>query len=189
MSVQNPSIQGIGTGSRTGTRYDSLSLGEAYTVRVDNANSFYTTKVSSLVISATSYTAPVGNTAGTLQFTFSGSPDLSEVMVGNYLRVNDCSDLENTGDFRITAVDNSLKTIDVETFRGVTNGSSAGNAETLPFVGAYSIECLADTAGLAVSQDGDAGASFPDLIAGTGSLGTFTEVTIATSGLVELKVL
>jgi len=189
MSVQNPSIQGIGTGSRTGTRYDSLSLGEAYTVRVDNANSFYTTKVSSLVIDNTTYTAPVGNTAGSLVFGFSGSPDLSEVMVGNYLRVNDCSDLDNTGDFKITAIDNSAKTITVETYRGVTNASSAGNAETLPFVGAYSIECIEDTTGLAVSEDGSAGASVPELFANVGLLGFFTEVTIATSGTVDVKCL
>lgn len=189
MSVINPSIQGISTPSRTGTRYDELSLGGAYTVRVNASNSFYTTKVSNLTISATTYTAGAYPAAGSIVFAFSGSPDLSEVMVDNYLRVNTCGDIENTGDFRITAVDNSAKTITVESLRGVTNGSATGKAETLPFFGAYSIECLADTAGLAVSQDGDAGASFPDLIAGTGSLGTFTEVTIATSGLVELKVL
>jgi len=189
MSVQNPSIQGIGTGSRTGTRYDSLSLGEAYTVRVDNANSFYTTKVENLTISATTYTAGVGEAAGTIVFEFSGSPDLSEVMVDNYLRVNTCGDLENTGDFLITAVDNSAKSITVSSYRGVTNDSATGKAETLPFVGAYSLECLSDTTGLSVSQDGVQGATFPEMFANVGTLGFFTEVSIATSGVVELKLL
>jgi len=187
MSVKNPSIQGIGTPSRTGTRYDSLSLGGAYTVKVDSSDGFYTTKVSNLTISATTYTAGVGDAAGSIVFTFSGGPDLTEVMVDNYLRVNVCEDIENTGDFRITAV--GASTITVEALRGKTNASSSGKAETLPFEGAYSIECLVDTSGLSVSQDGDQGASFPDLVAGTGSLGTFTEATIATSGLVELKLL
>ncbi len=189
MSVLNPSIEGIGNSSRSGTRYDSLSMGEAYTVRVNSSNSFYTTKVSNLTISATTYTEGVGDAAGSIVFTFSGSPDLSEVMVDNYLRVNVCDDIENTGDFRITAINDGADTITVEALRGKTNASSGGKAETLPFIGAYSIECLEDTSGLAVSQDGVAGADIPDLVAGTGTLGLFTEVTIATSGVVEVKLL
>lgn len=189
MAVTNPAIQGISTPSRLGTNYDKYSMGEAYTVRVDSSNSFYTTKVSNLTISATTYTAGVGDAAGSIVFEFSGSPDLSEVMVGNYLRVNDCGDIENTGDFKITAVNDGSDTITVEALRGKTNASATGKAETLPFFGAYSLECMVATSGLSVSQDGDAGASFPELTAGLGSLGTFTEVTISTSGLVELKLL
>lgn len=189
MSVLNPSIQGISTPSRIGTQYESLSLGNAATFRVDSSNPFYTTKVSNLTISATTYTAGAYPNAGSIVFEFSGSPDLSEVMVGNYLRVNVCGDLENTGDFKITAVNDGADTITVEALHGKTNASATGKAETLPFFGAYSLECLVDTSGLAVSQDGDAGASFPDLVAGQGSLSTFTEVTISTSGLVELKLL
>lgn len=188
MSVKNPSIKGISTPSKVGTNYDKYSIGEAYTVTVDSSNPFYTTKVSNLTISATTYTAGNYPNAGTIVFAFSGSPDLSEVMVKNYLRVNECGDEENVGDFEITAVDNSAKTITVSSVRGLTNGSATGKAETLPFFHAYSLECLSDTTGLSVSRDGAAGASMPDLVAGTGSLGEFTEVTIATSGVVELKI-
>lgn len=171
---------------------DNYSLGEAATYRVDSSNPFYTTKVSGLVISAATYTAPVGDgSVGSIVFAFSGSPDLSEVMVGNYLRVNVSSDVENKGDFKITAVNDGADTITVEALRGVTNASATGFAETLPFVGAYSLECDVDTVGLAVDQDGASGAAYSDRFAGTGEVFGATnpakEVTIATSGQVTLK--
>lgn len=187
MSYKNPAIQGISSPTMGSSMYDNYSMGDAYPFTVDSSNPFYTTKVSGLVISATTYTAGVGNAAGSIVFEFSGSPDLSEVMVGNYLRVNVCDDIENTGDFEITAIDDGSDTITVATLHGKTNASSGGYAETMPFVGAYSIECKVDTSGLSVSQGAGGGAGFGELVAGIGSLGEYTEVTISTSGLVELK--
>lgn len=187
MSARNPSIQGINAPSMGGSNYDYYSLGQAPTENVDASNPFYTTKVSNLTISATTYTAGVGDAAGTIVFTFSGSPDLSEVMVRNYLRVNECEDINNVGDFEITAIDNSAKTITVSSIRGLTNASSSGKAETLPFFGAYSIECFTDTSGLSVTEVGQDGAANGELTTGTGMVGEFTEVTISTSGFVRLK--
>lgn len=187
MSARNPSIQGIHAPSMGGSNYDYYSLGQAPTRNVNASNGFYTTKVSNLTISATTYTAGVGDAAGTIVFTFSGSPDLSEVMVGNYLRVNECEDINNVGDFEITAFDNSAKTITVSSIRGLANDSSSGKAETLPFFGAYSIECYTDTSGLSVTEEGQGGAANGELTTGTGMVGEFTEVTISTSGYVRLK--
>lgn len=187
MSAKNPSIQGISAPSLLGTQYDAASIGQAAKFIVNSTNSFYTTKVANLVFDEVTWTpsANVGS-AGSLVFTFSGSPDLSEVMVGNYLRVHTADDIENMGDFEISAVDNSAKTITVKSFRGKTNASTGGNAETLPFWGAYSMECLEDTTGLSVSEDYKTGGDFPDMLAGTGQLGSyFTEVT-ATGGSVRL---
>lgn len=189
MSARNPSIQGLHAPSVGGSNYDYYSLGQAPTFNVDSSNGFYTTKVSNLTISATTFTAPVGDAAGSIVFTFSGTPDLSEVLVGNYLRVNECADIENTSDYEITAVNDGADTITVKALRGKTNASSSGKAETLPFFGAYSIECLTDTSGLAVAEVGQSGATNSDLVAGTGMVGEFTEATISTSGYVRLKLL
>lgn len=189
MSARNPSIQGLHAASVGGSNYDYYSLGQAPTFNVDASNAFYTTKVSNLTISATTFTAPVGNAAGSIVFEFSGSPDLSEVMVGNYLRVNVCEDIENTSDYEITAVDDGADTITVKALRGLTNASSSGKAETLPFFGAYSVECFTDTSGLAVTEVGQDGATNGELTTGTGMVGEFTEVTISTSGYVRLKLL
>lgn len=188
MSAKNPSIQGLSSPSLIGTQYDAASMGQMADFKVDSSKPFYTTKVSNLVIDEVTWTAStLTGGLGTLVFSFSGSPDLSEVMVGNYLRVHFASDIENAGDFPITAIDNSAKTITVSSKRGKTNGSSAGRAETLPFFGAYSIECTANTTGLSVTEDYSDGAAFDDMLAGTGQLGSFfTEVTL-TDGQVTLK--
>jgi hypothetical protein len=188
MSAKNPSIQGLSSPSLIGTQYNAAKLGQMADFKADSSNPFYTTKVSNLVIDEVTWTAPtLLDGLGTLVFSFSGSPDLSEVMVGNYLRVHFASDIENAGDFPITAIDDGAKTITVSSKRGKTNGSSVGRAETLPFFGAYSIECTEDTTGLSVTEDYSDGAAFDDMSAGTGQLGSFfTEVTL-TGGQVTLK--
>lgn len=186
---RKPSIQGISSPSADGVNFGGYALGNAYTVNVDASNSFYTTKVSNLTISATTYTAGAQGTVGTIVFAFSGTPDLSEVMVGNYLDIRDCEDIENMGRHQITAIDDGADTITVSAIRGLTNGSSSGKAETLPFFYVYAMECETDTSGLAVIEGNSVGATLGELVQGTGRVGEFTEVTISTSGLVVCKVI
>ena len=188
MSTPTPAIQGLSTPAFN-EGYADYTLGNRPTFTVDSSNSFYTTKVSNLVISATTYTASTdpNNPFGSMVVEFSGTPDLSEVMVGNYLRITTCEDVENISDFKITAVDDGADTITVEARGGVTNASSSGAAETLPFFPAYTMFCTTETVGLAYVEEGEAGAAEDQLTVGTGLYGPFSEVTIATSGKVRLK--
>jgi len=183
------SIQGIDSPSADGINFGGLALGDAYTINVDSSNPFYTTKSSGLVIDETTYTAGAQGAAGTIVFSFSGSPDLSEVMVGNFLEVSECEDIANTGQFEITVVNDGADTLTVSAMHGLTNDSSSGNAETLPFFHVYAMECETDTVGLAVVEGNSVGAALGQLVVGTGRVGEFTEVTIATSGLVVCKVI
>jgi hypothetical protein len=183
------SIQGIDSPSADGINFGGLALGDAYTINVDASNPFYTTKLSGLIIASTTYTAGAQGAAGSTVFTFSGTPDLSEVMIGNFLQVNECEDIENTGQFEITATSDGSDTITVSAMHGLTNASSSGKAETLPFFHVYAMECETDTVGLAVVEGNSVGAALGQLVVGTGRVGEFNEVTIATSGLVVCKVI
>jgi hypothetical protein len=183
------SIQGIDSPSADGINFGGLALGDAYTINVDASNSFYTTKLSGLIIASTTHTAGAQGAAGSTVFTFSGTPDLSEVMIGNFLQVNECEDIANTGQFEITATSDGSDTITVSAIHGLTNASSSGKAETLPFFHVYAMECETDTVGLAVVEGNSVGAALGQLVVGTGRVGEFNEVTIATSGLVVCKVI
>lgn len=184
-NIRKAKIQGIHPTDLNNelTKY-SLGVNVA-SLDVDSSNPFYTTKVSNLVISATTYTAPddPNDVIGSMDVVFSGTPDLSEVMVGNRLDIMQSSDPENVGVHYITGVNDGTDTITVEIRNGKTNASATGYAETMPFIGGYAALCKEDTSGLLINGESD------ELTTGITEVSHIEEATISTSGRITLNLI
>lgn len=187
MNKYEPQIKGIHTGS-TERALEAYSLGQKYTLPVDSSNGFFTSELNNLSISGIAYTAPTdpNDVQGSSVVTFSGSPDLSEVMVKNMLKIQEADDFENIGLFEITAIDNSAKTITIKQRNGKTNASmTKGKACTMAFFGAYAITCLETTSGLTI----DGSSQYGELTKGITLSTLAEEVKITTSGKLQIHLL
>lgn len=92
---------------------------------------FISQNIRNQALAISGITNPVGTT---FRYTFSGSPDLSDVIAGDYFWANDCNNGANDGLYVITDVDDSSDYIEITNASGVVDAVAAGTcdvAETL----------------------------------------------------------
>lgn len=190
MAITGAKIKGVHL-KTTDRDLDRYSMGtNVPSYIVDSSNGFYTTEVKGLIIASTTFTENSDPyKTGSMVVAFSDTPDLSEVMVGNYLHIQDCEDAQNIGKHLITGVDDGNDEITVDIRNGITNASSLGFANTMPFLGAYAALCLEATDGLNVNSSGTGGGGYGEITEGITLNTDIEEMTIATSGKMELKLL
>ena len=130
----NPQIKGQNSENlNTQSDYNNFTTGGRPSFNATSSSGFYTTKVSGLTI------ASIAVSGSNCTYTFSGTPDLSEVMVGNFLSIALTTDVNNSGSFEITAINDGADTLIVTNTNGVAQAGAAGKAETLPFGNARAI--------------------------------------------------
>lgn len=177
-----PSISGVNTNEMNdmGT-VNQVSFGHRGVFDVNSSNGFTCTSVSGLVVSSITVT---GDTA---VIAFSGTPDLSEVEVGNYARIwGNPSNADNNDidQLPITDVDTGAYTIDVTIagLRMVTQAGAGGFVDISPFLGGAAIQCLSDTVFTSVVENNHFGSSYlatATKLEGFIVYGDFQEVTVA----------
>ena len=179
----NPSLKNQNSANMSAPdQFYKAAMGNSGVFMADSSNPFYTTQVNGLVI------ASIAFSAGVSTYTFSGTPDLSEVMVGNALEVYGCTDNRNNGKFTITAVNDGADTISVSNVIGVAQ-ASAGGADTIPFDGARIAQAMEDAEFTSFVEDSFGDDSYIEdngLLASQGAIfGIITEVVVS-SGVVRL---
>jgi hypothetical protein len=180
----NPSLKNQNSANMSAPdQFYKAAMGNSGVFMADSSNPFYTTQVNGLVI------ASIAFSAGVSTYTFSGTPDLSEVMVGNALEVYGCTDNRNNGKFTITAVNNGANTISVSNVIGVAQASAGGGADTIPFDGARIAQAMEDAEFTSFVEDSFGDDSYIEdngLLASQGAVfGIITEVVVS-SGVVRL---
>lgn len=138
--------------------FGNYSLADTASVLVDSSNSFEVNKKEDLQFNDISITdnGEFAEPRYSLVITFTGTPDLSNVNVGEMLEFR-CSDFENTGYSEVIAVDNGAKTITVKGAEiNIDNTYTPDEtyAETYPLIGGYFIECEIDEPTLDISDEG-----------------------------------
>jgi len=179
-----PSLKNLNSANMSAPdQFYQAAMGASGVFVADSSNPFYTTTVSNLIISS------ITVSGGISIYSFSGSPDITEVMVGNNLIVSSCTNEVNNGEFEITAINSGASTISVINARGVAQGSLAGGASTRPFYGARVVQPLADTVFTSFVDDALGSNGYIEgqgLLATSGAVfGIITKVVVA-SGAVRL---
>ncbi len=129
-SRKNPWTGAVSWRDAVDTDYEELTVAEfselpgIYGVQLQDHPTAVTMglkRVSGLIIS--SITNPAGNT---YRYNFSGTPDLSTVIVGDYLHAKDCTNAANNIKKVITAVSDASDYIEVTNASGVAQGAAGG---------------------------------------------------------------
>lgn len=139
----------------------------------------------------------ISNPAGTtFRYNFSGSPDLSTVVVGDYLHVKSATTAANNGRFLITGVSDGSDYIEVTNASGVVQAGAAGECavsydvrtqsslDDAPTAGQFNADTRYGT-GRVVHPSGDSGIDFVYQYEGAGSISSISRMESIASEAAE----